>query len=69
MIRDAEETMEQMKEYWISNNLEAYTKNAMKIQAYKLLLEQHDRGIISCPPQELIHIKQRFRLRYVTNTF
>ena len=49
MIRDAEETMEQMKEYWISNNLEAYTKNAMKIQAYKLLLEQHDRGIISCP--------------------
>ena len=49
MIRDAEETMEQMKEYWISNDPEIYTKNAMKIQAYKLLLEQHDRGIISCP--------------------
>ena len=49
MIRDAEENMEQMKEYWISNNPEIYTKNAMKIQAYKLLLEQHDRGIISCP--------------------
>lgn len=49
MIRDAEENKEQMKEHWIANNPEAYTKNAMKIQAYKLLLEQHDGGIISCP--------------------
>lgn len=49
MIRDAECAMEQMGGYWIYNNPEVYTKNIMKIQAYKLLLEQHDRGIISCP--------------------
>lgn len=49
MIRNAEGAMEQMGGYWIYNNPEVYTKNIMKIQAYKLLLEQHDRGIISCP--------------------
>lgn len=49
MIRDEEKIMEQMGEYWIPNNPISYTKHSMKIQAYKLLLEQHDRGIISCP--------------------
>lgn len=49
MIMDEEEIMEQMGEYWISNNPIVYTKHCMKIQAYKLLFEQYDRGIISCP--------------------
>lgn len=49
LIRDEENVMGQMKDYWLKSQPKTYTKHSMKIQAYKLLLEQHDRGIISCP--------------------
>ena len=49
LIRDEESVMGQMKDYWLKSQPKTYTKHSMKIQAYKLLLEQNDRGIISCP--------------------
>ena len=44
MIGDAEETLEQMRDYWIQNQPRTYTKYAMQLQAYKNLLADRDKA-------------------------
>lgn len=43
MIRNTAEFLEQMKDYWIENQPDTYTKYVMQLQAYRMLLESHER--------------------------
>ena len=42
MIRNAQEVLDQMCDYWVENQPYTYAKYNMMIQAYKLLLKEHD---------------------------
>lgn len=42
MIKDAEHTLNLMRDYWIQNQPYTYAKHFMQLQAYKNYLELHD---------------------------
>ena len=43
MIRNTAEFLGQMKGDWIENQPDTYTKYVMQLQAYRMLLESHER--------------------------
>ena len=43
MIRNTAEFLEQMQDYWIENMPDKYTEHVMQLQAYRMLLESHER--------------------------
>lgn len=42
LIKDAEYTLNLMRDYWIQNQPYTYAKHFMQLQAYKMLLEYHE---------------------------
>ncbi len=52
MIRNAQEVFDQMCDYWVENQPYAYAKYNMMIQAYKLLLKEHDESDQKLDPVE-----------------
>ncbi len=46
MIKDAEYSLEQMRDYWIQNQPLTYAKYAMQLQAYKMFMEYNDQAPI-----------------------
>lgn len=42
MIKDTENMLDQMQDYWIQNQPYTYAKHFMQLQAYKMLLEYHE---------------------------
>lgn len=62
MIRNAQGTLDQMCDYWVENQPYTYAKYNMMIQAYKLLLKEHDES-----NQKLDPVKQQPELRLLKN--
>ena len=52
MIRNAQEVFDQMCDYWVENQPYTYAKYNMMIQAYKLLLKEHDESDQKLDPVE-----------------
>lgn len=52
MIRNAQEVLDQMCDYWVENQPYTYAKYNMMIQAYKLLLKEHDESDQKLGPVE-----------------
>ena len=52
MIRNAQEVLDQMCDYWVENQPYTYAKYNMMIQAYKLLLKEHDESDQKLDPVE-----------------
>lgn len=52
MIRNAQEVLDQMCDYWVENQPYTYAKYNMMIQAYKLLLKEHDESNQKLDPVE-----------------
>lgn len=52
MIRNAQEVLDQMCDYWVENQPYTYAKYNMMIQAYKLLLKEHDESDQKLNPVE-----------------
>ena len=52
MIRNAQEVLDQMRDYWVENQPYTYAKYNMMIQAYKLLLKEHDESDQKLDPVE-----------------
>ena len=52
MIRNAQEVLDQMCDYWVENQPNTYAKYNMMIQAYKLLLKEHDESDQKLDPVE-----------------
>ena len=62
MIRNAQEVLDQMCDYWVENQPYTYAKYNMMIQAYKLLLKEHDES-----NQKLDPVKQQPELPLLKN--
>ena len=62
MIRHAQEVLDQMCDYWVENQPYTYAKYNMMIQAYKLLLKEHDES-----DQKLDLVEQQPELRLLKN--
>lgn len=62
MIRNAQGTLDQMCDYWVENQPYTYAKYNMMIQAYKLLLKEHDES-----NQKLDPVKQQPELPLLKN--
>lgn len=62
MIRNAQEVLDQMCDYWVENQPYIYAKYNMMIQAYKLLLKEHDES-----NQKLDPVKQQPELPLLKN--
>lgn len=62
MIRNAQGALDQMCDYWVENQPYTYAKYNMMIQAYKLLLKEHDES-----DQKLDPIEQQPELRLLKN--
>ena len=62
MIRNAQGTLDQMCDYWVENQPYTYAKYNMMIQAYKLLLKEHDES-----DQKLDPVEQQPELRLLKN--
>ncbi len=62
MIRNAQEVLDQMRDYWVENQPYTYAKYNMMIQAYKLLLKEHDES-----DQKLDLVEQQPELRLLKN--
>lgn len=62
MIRNAQEVLDQMCDYWVENQPYTYAKYNMMIQAYKLLLKEHDES-----DQKLDLVEQQPELRLLKN--
>ena len=62
MIRNAQEVLDQMCDYWVENQPYTYAKYNMMIQAYKLLLKEHDES-----DQKLDPVKQQPELPLLKN--
>lgn len=62
MIRNAQGTLDQMCDYWVENQPYTYAKYNMMIQAYKLLLKEHDES-----NQKLDSVKQQPELPLLKN--
>ena len=43
LIKDAEHTLNLMQDYWIQNQPYTYAKHFMQLQAYKMLLDYHEK--------------------------
>ena len=52
MIADAKAALDTMQDYWIQNQPYTYAKYAMQLQAYELLMEQHDRESVVEEPEQ-----------------
>lgn len=52
MIRNAQEVLDQMCDYWVENQPYTYAKYNMMIQAYKLLLKEHGESDQKLDPVE-----------------
>ena len=52
MIRNTQEVLDQMCDYWVENQPYTYAKYNMMIQAYKLLLKEHDESDQKLDPVE-----------------
>ena len=52
MIRNAQEVLDQMCDYWVENQPYTYAKYNMMIQAYKLLLKEYDESNQKLDPVE-----------------
>ena len=52
MIRNAQGALDQMCDYWVENQPYTYAKYNMMIQAYKLLLKEHDESDQKLDPVE-----------------
>ena len=52
MIRNAQEVLDQMCDYWVENQPYTYAKYNMMIQVYKLLLKEHDESDQKLDPVE-----------------
>ena len=52
MIRNAQEVLDQMCDYWVENQPYTYAKYNMMIQAYKLLLKEYDKSNQKLDPVE-----------------
>lgn len=52
MIRNAQGTLDRMCDYWVENQPYTYAKYNMMIQAYKLLLKEHDESDQKLDPVE-----------------
>ena len=62
MIRNAQEVLDQMCDCWVENQPYTYAKYNMMIQAYKLLLKEHDES-----DQKLDPVEQQPELRLLKN--
>lgn len=62
MIRNAQGALDQMCDYWVENQPYTYAKYNMMIQAYKLLLKEHDES-----DQKLDPVKQQPELPLLKN--
>lgn len=62
MIRNAQGALDQMCDYWVENQPYTYAKYNMMIQAYKLLLKEHDES-----DQKLDLVEQQPELRLLKN--
>lgn len=62
MIRNAQEVLDQMCDYWVENQPYTYARYNMMIQAYKLLLKEHDES-----DQKLDPVKQQPELPLLKN--
>lgn len=62
MIRNAQEVLDQMCDCWVENQPYTYAKYNMMIQAYKLLLKEHDES-----DQKLDPVKQQPELPLLKN--
>ena len=62
MIRNAQGTLDQMCDYWVENQPYTYARYNMMIQAYKLLLKEHDES-----DQKLDPVEQQPELRLLKN--
>lgn len=62
MIRNAQEVLDQMCDCWVENQPYTYAKYNMMIQAYKLLLKEHDES-----NQKLDPVKQQPELPLLKN--
>lgn len=62
MIRNAQGALDQMCDYWVENQPYTYARYNMMIQAYKLLLKEHDES-----DQKLDPVEQQPELRLLKN--
>lgn len=62
MIRNAQGALDQMCDYWVENQPYTYARYNMMIQAYKLLLKEHDEY-----DQKLDPVEQQPELRLLKN--
>ncbi|MBT9789370.1 hypothetical protein GPK90_08485 [Clostridium sp. MCC344] len=62
MIRNAQEVLDQMCDYWVENQPYTYAKYNMMIQAYKLLLKEQDES-----DQKLDLVEQQPELPFLKN--
>lgn len=62
MIRNAQGALDQMCDYWVENQPYTYARYNMMIQAYKLLLKEHDES-----DQKLDPVKQQPELPLLKN--